>query len=244
MIIFPAVDIQKGKAVRLKKGRADESTVFNDDPVAAALHWQNQGASWLHVVDLDGAFDGTARSFSIVQKICEKLSIPVQLGGGIRDEETARNYIESGVNRLIIGTMAIEDPKGFSALCARFPGRIGVSLDAENGVLKTRGWVSASTLTVDDLLPRLTDAGCAFLIYTDIARDGMQSGANLTMLESLLTKTTIPVLSAGGVATMEDIRAIYPLHSKGPLEGVISGRALYEGTLDLREANAWIAAQS
>ena len=142
MIIFPAVDIQDGKAVRLKQGRAHESTVFSPDPVAAAVAWRDKGARWLHVVDLDGAFDGLPKSRDIVRNICRELDIPVQLGGGIRDEQTARAYLEAGVQRLIIGTMALEQPEAFASLCKTFPGQIGVSLDAEGGRLKTKGWVA------------------------------------------------------------------------------------------------------
>ena len=243
MIIFPAVDIQDGKAVRLRQGRAHDSTVFSPDPVAAARHWQDQGARWLHVVDLDGAFDGLPRSRHIVQRICEALSIPVQLGGGIRDQNIAQAYLDAGVERLIIGTLALEQPQAFAALCARFPGRIGVSLDAEGGRLKTKGWVADAGMTVDDVLPRLLGDGAAFIIYTDIERDGMQSGVNLTALEHLARASSVPVIAAGGVATLADVQALYPLSRTAHLQGAFSGRALYEGTLDLAEANRWLAAQ-
>lgn len=185
MIIFPAVDIQNGKAVRLRRGRADDSTVFAEDPAEAARSWQERGARWLHVVDLDGAFDGAAKSRAVVARICAALTIPVQLGGGIRDLETARAYLDAGVTRCIIGTLALEKPETFAALCRAFPGRVGVSLDAEGGRLKSRGWVADTGLSVDDVLPRLQDDGAAFIIYTDIDRDGMQSGVNLPALEHL-----------------------------------------------------------
>ena len=243
MIIFPAVDIRQGKAVRLRRGRPDEATVFADDPAEAARHWERQGARWLHVVDLDGAFDGHPASAAIVGRICAGASIPVQLGGGIRDAETARAYLDAGVRRLIIGTMALEAPERFAALCRAFPGRIGVSLDAADGRLKSRGWLADTGLTVAEALPRLEDAGAAFLIYTDIERDGMRSGVNLDALRRLVLASGIPVIGAGGVATLEDVRRLYPLCGEGRLEGVISGRALYEGTLDLAEAMGWIAAQ-
>ena len=243
MIIFPAVDIQNGQAVRLRQGRADDATVFAADPVAAARDWEAQGARWLHVVDLDGAFDGQPKSRDIVRNICAALSIPVQLGGGIRDESVARAYLDAGVQRLIIGTLALEAPEAFAALCRAFPGRIGVSLDAEGGRLKTKGWVSDAGLTIDDVLPRLLRDGAAFIIYTDIERDGMQSGVNVEALRRLATLSTVPVIAAGGVATMDDVRAPYPLTKTTRLQGAISGRALYEGTLSLPEANAWIDAQ-
>ncbi len=243
MIIFPAVDIQNGKAVRLKQGRAEESTVFENDPVKAGLTWQNAGAKWLHVVDLDGAFDGRAASYKIVADLCQTLNIPVQIGGGIRDMQTAQRYFDAGVQRLIIGTIALEEPKLFADLCIAFPGKVGISLDADNGVLKTKGWVEDSDKTIEEVLPRLQDVGAAFVIYTDIARDGMQSGVNVQALERICKISTIPVIAAGGVATLEDVKALYPLSVNSTLQGAISGRALYEGTLNLQEAHDWIAAQ-
>ena len=243
MILFPAVDIQDGKAVRLKQGRAHESTVFAEDPTDAAKAWEARGAQWLHVVDLDGAFDGAAKSREIVRRICTELSIPVQLGGGIRDMETAQAYFDAGVSRLIIGTLALEQPELFAEMCRTFPGRIGVSLDADGGKLKTRGWVADTGLTVDGALPRLLADGAAFIIYTDIERDGMQCGVNVAALEHLSRLSTVPVIAAGGVATLADVQKLYPLTLTTSLAGAVSGRALYEGTLNLEEANAWIAAQ-
>ena len=243
MILFPAVDIQNGKAVRLKQGRAHESTVFAEDPTDAAKAWEARGAQWLHVVDLDGAFDGAAKSREIVRRICTELSIPVQLGGGVRDMETARAYLDAGVTRLIIGTLALEQPELFAEMCRTFPGRIGVSLDAEGGKLKTRGWVADTGLTVDGALPRLLEDGAAFIIYTDIERDGMQCGVNVAALEHISRLSTVPVIAAGGVATLADVQKLYPLTLTTSLAGAVSGRALYEGTLNLEEANAWVAAQ-
>lgn len=243
MIVFPAVDIQNGKAVRLKQGRAHESTVFAEDPADAAKAWEARGARWLHVVDLDGAFGGMPKNHDIVRRICSELSIPVQLGGGVRDLDAAKAYIASGVSRLIIGTLALEQPALFAVLCRTFPGQIGVSLDAENGRLKSRGWISDTGLTVDDVLPRLVEDGAAFVIYTDIERDGMQCGVNVPMLEHLAQLSSIPVIAAGGVATLADVQKLYPLTRTTRLVGAVSGRALYEGTLNLEEANAWIDAQ-
>ena len=244
MIIFPAVDLQGGKAVRLKQGKADQSTIFNEDPVAAALHWQNQGAEWLHLIDLDGAFQGRSVNAALVAEISNALNIPIELGGGVRDEDAARMWFDAGVTRLIIGTMALENPKAYARLCTLFPGRIGVSLDAVDGHLKTRGWVTDAGITVDEVLPRLVGDGTAFIIYTDIARDGMQSGVNMPMLAHLAETSPVPVVAAGGVATLEDIKELYPLSVRANLQGAISGRAIYEGTLDLQEAMAWIRAQS
>ncbi len=244
MIIFPAVDIQKGKAVRLKRGLAHKSTVFDDDPVNAARKWQDAKAKWLHVVDLDGAFDGNAANFKIVADICKAISIPVQIGGGIRDLQTAQKYFEAGVERLIIGTIALEKPELFAQLCQTFPHKVGVSLDADNGRLKTRGWISESQLTIDDVLPKLQNVGASFVIYTDIARDGMQSGVNIDALEHICHISSIPVIAAGGVATIEDVKALYPLSVNSTLQGAISGKALYEGSLTLNEAHAFIDSQN
>ncbi len=244
MIIFPAVDIKGGRAVRLRRGRADDETVFSPDPVASAKHWQDQGGTYLHVVDLDGAFAGEGVNLPLIRRICAELTIPVQVGGGIRDLDTAKAYVDAGVTRCIIGTMALEDEKAYARLCAALPGKIGVSLDAEGGKLKTKGWVADSGLTVDDVLPRLLDAGTAFIVYTDIDRDGMQTGVNLPALEHLAKASSVPVVAAGGVATLQDIKALYPLSKSANLQGAISGRALYEGSLDLQEALAWIASQA
>ncbi len=242
MILFPAVDIKNGQCVRLAQGKSDEVTVFSPDPVAQAEHWAALGAEYLHVVDLDGAFDGHPRNFDLIKAICAATGIPVQLGGGIRDLATARAYLAAGVSRLIIGTLALTEPAAFAEMCRTFPGRIGVSLDADDGRLKTKGWVEDAGLSVADVLPRMEEAGAAFIVYTDISRDGMQSGVNLMAMRALCGQTKVPVIAAGGVATLADIKALYPLASQG-LQGVISGRAIYVGTLDFVEALAWLRAQ-
>lgn len=243
MIVFPAVDIKNGQAVRLRQGRADSATVFSDNPVMMALYWEKQGAKFLHVVDLDAAFDEISPNAAIIQSICANLSIPVQLGGGIRSESIARKWFDFGVTRLIVGTLALEHPKRFASLCAAFPGRIGVSLDARDGILQTRGWVENSGLSVDEAMPRLMDAGTAFIVYTDIERDGMHSGVNIEGLKHVCSISSVPVIASGGVSTLEDIQALYPLYKTGKLEGVIAGRALYENTLDLAQAMRWIDEQ-
>lgn len=239
MILFPALDIKDGQAVRLRQGLADQVTVFSPDPVEAAQRWEGLGADWLHLVDLDGAFSGQPRNAELVARLCSTLSIPVQIGGGIRDMDTAKAYVAAGAKRLIIGTMALEAPDAFGAICAALPGQVGVSLDAQDGRLKTKGWVQDSGLTVSDVLPRLTDQGAAFIVYTDISRDGMQSGVNIEALETLLDQTELPVITAGGVATLADVQQLSPLAAKG-LEGVITGRAIYEGTLDFKAALEWL----
>jgi phosphoribosylformimino-5-aminoimidazole carboxamide ribotide isomerase len=243
VILFPAVDIKDGQCVRLRQGLADEVTVFSTDPESMARQWAERGATWLHLIDLDGAFSGKPRNFDLIARICSSLAIPVQLGGGIRDAETAAAYLSAGVRRLIIGTLALADPEAFAAICAAHPGRIGVSLDAVDGRLKVKGWVEDAGLSVEDVLPGLAKAGAAFVVYTDISRDGMQTGVNLTALSRLLELTELPVLIAGGVATLDDVKALYPYAKKG-LEGVITGRAIYAGTLDFGEAMAFIAQKS
>lgn len=241
MTIFPAVDLQNGLAVRLKRGRREEATVFGNDPVAIARHWQTLGAGWLHIVDLDGAFDGSSANGPIISAISAIKGVSTQVGGGIRDLATARRYLEAGASRLIIGTLALEAPAIFRQMCAEFPGRIGVSLDADNGLLKSRGWLRDSGATAKEKIPALEEAGAAFIIYTDISRDGMQSGINLHALGEILESTRLPVIAAGGVANLDDVKSVFSLSGKGNLEGVISGRALYENTLDLGSALDWVS---
>ncbi|MDL2290847.1 1-(5-phosphoribosyl)-5-[(5-phosphoribosylamino)methylideneamino]imidazole-4-carboxamide isomerase [Desulfovibrio sp. OttesenSCG-928-F20] len=243
MILFPAVDIKGGQCVRLKQGRADQETVFEADPIKAALGWQEKGAKWLHLVDLDGAFTGKAVNLDLISRLCDTLSIPVQMGGGIRDLDTARAYVNAGVTRLIIGTLAVEDPHAYEEICTHLPGRIGVSLDTEDGRIKTRGWLGDSGLTIEEIMPRLYAQGTSFVIHTDIGRDGMQSGVNIELLHELAEYSPMPVIAAGGVATLADIKALYPISKEFNLEGAITGRAIYEGSLDFAEALAWIAAQ-
>jgi len=238
VILFPAVDIKDGRCVRLEQGRADAVTVFGDDPAESALKWARLGAQWLHIIDLDGAFSGLPRNFDLVKRICAEAGVPVQLGGGVRDLATARAYIEAGVSRLIIGTIALEQPELFAEICAALPGRVGVSLDAVDGRLKSRGWVADAGLTVMDVLPRIEAAGASFIIYTDIARDGMQSGVNIAALNALCEATPLPVVAAGGVTNLDDLKHLAPLAAKG-LQGAITGRAIYTGTLDFTEGLAF-----
>jgi phosphoribosylformimino-5-aminoimidazole carboxamide ribotide isomerase len=242
MIIFPAVDIKDGQCVRLKQGLEHEVTVFSNDPVQMAKHWEESGAKWLHLVDLDGAFSGRPKNFHLIEKICQGVNIPVQLGGGIRDLDIARAYMDAGVTRIIIGTMALEDRDLFGRLCELYPGKVGVSLDAENGKLKSKGWVEDTGLTIEQAIPELIRLGSAFIIFTDITRDGMQTGVNITSLQNVLSLSSVPVIVAGGIATLEDIKAVYPLKEKG-LEGVITGRAIYSGSLDFKEAVLWLEEQ-
>ncbi len=242
MILYPAVDIKGGKCVRLRQGEAHRETVFGD-PVAMALHWQEQGARFLHVIDLDGSFDGEPVNLEVVRNICSRLSIPVQLGGGVRNLSTAAIYLEAGVERIIIGTVALEEPAAFEKMCAAYPGRFGVSLDTADGRIKTRGWVKDTGLSIDQVLPQLTEAGAAFLIFTDISLDGMQQGVNVPGIAHVCEISRIPVIAAGGVTRLEDVQALYPLGEKG-LNGIITGRAIYEGTLNFKAAQAWLDAQA
>ncbi len=239
MILFPALDIKNGHCVRLKQGKEDQVTVFSRDPVAMALHWVQCGASWLHIVDLDGAFQGVPVNFDLIRDICSRVKIPVQLGGGIRDEQIADKYFQAGVQRLIIGTLALEDTKTLALICSRWPGRIGVSLDADQGRLKSKGWVQDTGQTVFDVLSGLQELGVAFLVYTDISRDGMQSGVNIKALQQVLQATDLPVIAAGGVHQLQDIQDLHFLQAQG-LAGVITGRAIYTGSLDFEQAVSWL----
>lgn len=239
MIVFPAVDIKDGKAVRLLRGDKNRVTVYADDPLELARRWADAGANWLHIVDLDGAFAGASANREAITRLAALPGVSKQIGGGIRDLETAEAWLAAGATRLITGTIALEDPLLFRQMCREFPGRIGVSLDAANGVLKSRGWVKDAGKRAAEVIPEIEDAGAAFIIYTDIDRDGARSGVNIAALASLLELTGLPVIAAGGVANLADIASLYPLAKKG-LEGAISGRALCEGALDLSEAIAWL----
>ncbi len=240
MIIFPAVDIQGGKCVRLEQGRADKQTIFYDDPYDAAMHWVNQGATWLHVVDLDGAFSGNPANLQAIRRICGSLPVPVQVGGGIRSLAAAKAVFDAGVERVIIGTVAMEMPDVFAEICNAYPRRVGVSLDTVDGKLKTKGWLEDAGKTIDEVLPDMADLGAGFIVHTDISRDGLKGGVNLEMLTHLSQVSDIPVIAAGGVSTLDDVIALFPLSQKGKLEGVITGRAIYDGTLNLLEAQTWI----
>ena len=243
MIIFPAVDLKNGKAVRLKQGKIDEVSVFSDDPVAIALRWQTLGAEYLHLIDLDGAFEGKSDNAHLVKEICQKLTIPVQLGGGIRTEEIADFWLNLGVKRIIIGTMALENPDLFEKICKKYPNRVGVSLDVMDKKLKSRGWAHDSGKDIDSVLPLMAKMGAAFVIYTDIERDGMHSEINLEEITRLTKLSPLPLIAAGGVSTIQSIMNLYPLSINANLEGIVSGRAIYEGTLNLEESISWINSQ-
>ena len=235
MIIFPAIDIKEGKVVRLMQGKFDKVTEYGDNPATVAKQWEEQGAEWLHLVDLDGAKTGQMQNFEAIQSIVDNVTIPVQVGGGIRTEEDIHRLIEINVSRIIIGTRAIEDRAFFKEVVERYGDRIALSLDCSNGMVAQRGWVSTSDVKATDLVQELEAEGLKCIIYTDIARDGMLTGPNYEGLEELLDLTNIPIIASGGVANIEDIKKLKSLEDKGVL-GAITGKAIYEGKLDLKEA--------
>lgn len=235
MLVIPAIDLKDGKCVRLRQGRAEEVTVFGDDPVAMGLKWQEAGAQLLHVVDLDGAFSSEPRNLKSIQALRQALSIRIELGGGIRTLKTLDCYIHLGIDCVILGTAALENPKLAAHACADYPGRIAFGLDARNGLLAVKGWTEATTKTVLEVAQDLAPLNPAAFIYTDIARDGVKKGVNISATRALAEAVDVPVIASGGVSSLEDIRALLPLEPLGVV-GVITGRALYDGSLDLKEA--------
>ncbi|SPF51559.1 1-(5-phosphoribosyl)-5-((5-phosphoribosylamino)methylideneamino) imidazole-4-carboxamide isomerase [Syntrophobacter sp. SbD1] len=235
MVIFPAIDLKDGVCVRLMQGDPDRATIYGKDPVAVARHWEAEGAEWLHLVDLDGAFTKRPVNEPIILEIARSLSIPVQVGGGIRTLENVERYLTSGVARVIIGTAALRQPEMIEEACVRYPGRIALGLDARDGNVAVEGWKESTQTDAVTLVLRFKNLELAAVIYTDIQRDGMQTGVNIEATRRLIEQTGAPVIASGGVSTIEDIERLLPLASIGLL-GVITGRAIYEGTLDLREA--------
>jgi phosphoribosylformimino-5-aminoimidazole carboxamide ribotide isomerase len=233
MDIIPAIDIQDGRCVRLRQGDLADATVYGDDPAVMADRWVAEGARRLHLVDLDGAVAGTPRNADIIRRIrANHPELPTQVGGGIRDAETAAGYLEAGVGRVIIGTRAVADPDFVGDLCRDFPGRVIVGLDARDGLVATDGWEQTSQWSVIDLARRFEGDGVAAIIYTDIGRDGMLAGLALEETAALARATEIPIIASGGVSSLEDIRALCGVAEDG-IVGAITGRAIYEGTLDL-----------
>jgi len=240
-LLFPAIDLKGGQCVRLKLGDMDQATVFNDDPAAQARAFQDQGFSWLHVVDLDGAFAGESRNGAAVDAILAATSNPVQLGGGIRTMAHIEGWLDKGITRVILGTVAVRDPELVKAACATFPGRIAVGIDARAGKVAVEGWAETSELAVQDLAARFEDAGVAAIVYTDIDRDGVLAGINWTATLDLANRTSIPVIASGGLASMDDVKRLASPEC-ARLAGAISGRALYDGRLDPAEALAALSA--
>lgn len=234
MLIIPAIDLKDGQCVRLKQGRMEDDTVFSDDPVATATHWVNEGARRLHLVDLNGAFAGTPIHKNVVENIARAHpELPIQIGGGIRSLETIRHYLEAGVSFVIIGTKAVQEPEFVEQACREFAGHIIVGIDAKDGLVATDGWANVTNVKATDLAIRFAHAGVSSIVYTDIARDGMMQGVNIDQTVNLAQACGLPVIASGGVTNLDDIRG---LKGKAGILGAITGRAIYEGTLSLREA--------
>lgn len=240
MILFPAIDLKNGEAVRLQQGDMTRATVFNRDPAAQALAFERQGFGYLHLVDLDGAFAGKPMNAAAVERILAAVNIPVQLGGGIRDLATLENWLGKGVARVIIGTAAVRNPALVREAAHTYPGRVAVGLDARNGKVAVEGWAETSELVASDIAKRFEDAGVAAIVYTDVARDGMLKGLNLDATIALADGVSIPVIASGGLASMADIRALLAPRAR-KLAGAIAGRALYDGRLDATAALQLIA---
>ncbi len=236
MELIPAIDLKEGKCVRLRQGRMDDSTVFSDDPLAMAQRWVDQGASRLHLVDLDGAFAGKPQNRNAIRAICSAFpDLPVQVGGGIRDIDTVEAYLDDGVRYTIIGTRAVTEPHFVNDLCLEFPGHIIVGLDAKDGKVATQGWSKLSHHDVIDMARHFEQDGVAAIVYTDISKDGMMQGVNVEATVKLAQAIRTPVIASGGVTDLEDIRRLCEVQDEG-ITGVIIGRALYEGSIDLAEA--------
>lgn len=235
MIFFPAIDLKDGNCVRLYQGDMDRATVFSDDPAAQARAFQDAGCEWVHLVDLNGAFEGRPVNGAAVNGILDALDIPVQLGGGIRNMATIDDWLARGVRRVILGTVALTDPDLVKAACKAHPGRVAVGIDARDGLVAVEGWAEVSELTALDLAKRFEDAGVAAIIFTDIGRDGVMQGPNLQATLDLARAVSIPVIASGGVSSMADL-ADLKAQGGGLLEGVISGRAVYDGKIDLPAA--------
>jgi len=242
LTLYPAIDLEDGACVRLRRGEMDDATVFSDDPGAQARVWQDAGFRWLHVVDLNGAFSGRSVNAASVAAILAAVAIPVQLGGGIRDRAGIERWLEAGVRRVILGSIAARDQTLVRDACRAHPGRIAIGIDARDGYVAVEGWAETSSLRALDLALRFEDAGAAAIIYTDIGRDGMLSGLNLEQTLDLAFQVTTPVIASGGVGSLADLAALKQAAARGRLiSGVIVGRALYDGRIDPGEAQALLA---
>jgi phosphoribosylformimino-5-aminoimidazole carboxamide ribotide isomerase len=236
MLVIPAIDLKDGKCVRLRQGRMDDETVFGDDPVEVAQRWVDAGARRLHMVDLNGAFAGKPVNASVIKAVAEAFpDLPIQVGGGIRDEDTVAAYLEAGVQYTIIGTKAVSTPHFINDLCLEFPGHILVGLDAKDGRIAIDGWSKLSHHSAIDMARRFEQDGVEAIVFTDIGRDGMMTGVNVDSTVRLAQSITIPVIASGGITNMDDIRALCAVSDEG-IMGAITGRALYEGALDLAAA--------
>ena len=233
MILYPAIDLKDGKAVRLYKGEMEKATVFHDYPADQALIFEKAGCEWIHLVDLNGAFAGAPVNGHTVQDILARVSVPCQLGGGIRDIATIEAWLSRGLSRVILGTVAVENPALVREAARAFPGKIAVGLDAREGLVATRGWASETDIMVTDLAKQFEDVGIAAIIYTDINRDGAMEGPNITATEALARAVDIPVIASGGVSSIQDLR---DLKATGVISGAISGRAIYDHAINLADA--------
>ena len=242
MILFPAIDLKEGQCVRLYKGDMAQATVFNDSPAAQALEFESQGCEWLHLVDLDGAFAGRPANAEAVKAILAAVNIPLQLGGGIRDLKTIEQWLEAGIKRVILGTIALRDPEIVKEAARLFPDQIAVGIDARGGMVAVEGWAETSDMSAVELGKKFEDAGVCSIIYTDIDRDGTMEGLNVQGTVDLANALTIPVIASGGVASMTDLIELKKAAKggNGTLEGAISGRALYDHRLDVAEAIAFL----
>lgn len=243
MIVIPAIDLKEGKCVRLEQGLMDKDTVFNDNPGAQAKAWQDQGAELLHIVDLDGAFAGEPKNRAAIEDIVAAITIPSQLGGGIRDIATIEAYLSLGLSRVIIGTAAQRNPELVREACAKFPGQIVVGIDAKNGMVAVQGWAELTDITAVDLAKKFEGFGVSAIIYTDISRDGMLQGPNLESTKALAEAVSIPVIASGGVSSLRDIENLMAIESSG-ITGVITGKAVYTGAINLAEAVALTKGQA
>lgn len=238
MLLIPAIDLKDGKCVRLRQGRMEDDTVFSDDPVAMAAHWVERGARRLHLVDLNGAFAGEPVNGDIVKAIANAFpDLPIQIGGGIRNEAIIEAYLEAGVQWLIIGTKAVREPAFVSQVCRKYPGHIIVGLDAKDGMVATDGWANVTDVNVIDLARQFEQDGVSAIVYTDIARDGMMQGVNVEATVRLAQSMSIPVIASGGITNLDDVRALCAVADQG-ITGAITGRAIYEGSLDFAEGQA------
>ena len=237
MIIYPAIDIRGGRCVRLTEGRFDAETVFADDPAEMALKWAGLGAEFLHLVDLDGALAGEGKNVPVIQRILKSVSIPVQLGGGIRNLETIEKLLELGVIRLILGSAAVKNPELVAEACKKYPGHIAVGIDAKNGEVAIEGWGQGSGVAATELAKKMASFGVETIIYTDISRDGMLSGVNVEATAALARACGVPIIASGGVASLDDIRRVKAVEGDG-VQGCIIGKAIYTGAVDLKEALA------
>jgi phosphoribosylformimino-5-aminoimidazole carboxamide ribotide isomerase len=233
--LIPAIDLKGGHCVRLKQGRMDDATDYGDDPAVMAQKWQSQGATRLHVVDLDGAFAGKPANRAAIAAICERLTIPVQLGGGLRDLSMIEGMLNLGIDRVILGSIAVSNPALVSEACRAFPGQVCVGIDAKGGMVAVHGWDDVTDISATDLARKFEDDGVAAIIYTDIARDGMMTGPNIEETVSLARSVSIPVIVSGGVSGMDDVMAC-ARHIESGICGAITGRAIYEGSLDFARA--------